>query len=870
MITKMAVKFNDVKIPVKGLLDYAKMFYSEPSSELVYAEYKNGDTNVEVVYGVSTTGDFDAMSFVNGIHTQEGGLHVDAFVNPLAKKISDKFVKQRKTVSTRDVKGHLRVWVNAVVPNPQFNNQSKNKLTGPYIKPDVSTTVFNKVSKWSFVEEIELMLKSKELVALKGVEKKNKTFKAIKGYDQANNAGKKKSGDCSLILCEGLSAKTFAVTGIQHGFGGKSGRDWYGIYPLRGKGLNVRNATKEAISKNREIVDMIQILNLKFGVDYSIKENFDTLNYGSVIILADSDVDGKHIVGLIMNFFHHMFPSLFKRPGFIINMCTPIVSIQDKKIHHRFYAQTDADKFINDNESIIGRMKVKYLKGLGSSNDKEIKETFGKLVIEYDTKNDKEMDKEMDKVFNQKYADIRKEWLEQYNPDLPEITSGKINDKTSVINDVTISDFLNREMIKFSIDDCLRNIPNVFDGLKISQRKILYASFLKGNEKMKVSQLAGFVSEKTNYHHGEQCLFDTITKMGQDYTGSNNIPLLEKDGQFGSLIANGKDAASARYIFAKQSKIARKIFRPEDDQLLKYVVDDGDKVEPEYYIPIIPMILVNGSTAIATGWSTNIPSFNPKDIIQSVEEWIDTRETKNTIDPWYRNHSNGLINVSDVKYESLGRILKNGKKWVVEELPVGMSIESYKTYLEGLYEDKRIKSLKNYSTPDKVYFEFECDEQLDLDNTKLKSTINLTNMVVFLEHDRLKRMVTVNDIIKVFCEKRLECYSIRKKMQLASMTEKKNILTGKCKFLDNIMNNKLEVFKVKEEDIIKVLKKEKYHSVEGNYDYLLNIPMRTFSFESLKKLETELKKIISEIDILEKTKIEDIWKNELNELKNLI
>ena len=153
------------------------------------------------------------------------------------------------------------------------------------------------------------------------------------------------------------------------------------------------------------------------------------------------------------------------------------------------------------------------------------------------------------------------------------------------------SDYIDTELIKFSIDDCGRSIPNIFDGLKQSQRKILYATFLKnlkpGGKSMKVVQLAGFVAEKTNYHHGEQCLFETITKMAQDFPGSNNIPYLQKDGQFGSRLSGGKDAANARYIFTKLTKLTRLIFRPEDDVLLKNVLDDGDLVEPEFYLPIL-------------------------------------------------------------------------------------------------------------------------------------------------------------------------------------------------------------------------------------------------------------------------------------------
>jgi len=869
MITKLNVFFNNEKIPVKGLLDYAKMFYQEPSTELVYQKYDSNEFPIEVVYGSSNTGDFIDVSFVNGIQTGEGGVHVDAYILPLARKVSERFASKKKSVSTRDVKGHLRMWVNATLPNPRFNNQSKNKLIGPSVKPEVAQTVFNKVIKWEFVNDIENMLKAKEMVALKTTEKKTRTFRAIKGYDPANNNGKKgKWKDCSLILCEGLSAKTFAVKGIQEGFNGKKGRDWYGIFALKGKGLNVRNASKEAISKNKEIVDMIQILNLRFGVDYSNDENFETLNYGRVIILADSDQDGYHIVGLILNFFHFLFPSLIKRQGFIVNMCTPITKITLGKEHLSFYSLKEAEEWLSQNQQRRG-IKIKYLKGLGSSSDNDIKDSFGKVVIEYDTIKDTIMDKEMNKVFLQSQTEQRKEWLTTYNPSIPDIRYKQVMDNTTTIKGITISDFLNKEMIKYSIDDCLRNIPNVFDGLKISQRKILYASFLKGREKLKVSQFAGFVSERTNYHHGEQCLFDTITKMGQDFPGSNNIPLLDKDGQYGSRASSGKDAASARYIFAQQALLARKIFRQEDDQVLETVVDDGEQVEPTFYIPIIPMILVNGSVAIATGWSTNIPSFNPKDVIQQVKNWIKKMEI-DTITPWCNGHLNSIEKISNVRYMSKGKLEQTKNKYIISELPIGISTESYKSFLEDLYENKRIKSLKNYSTANEVHFEFECESELDIDSLKLLSPINLTNMVVFLENDKLKRMDSTKQIINVFCKKRLEVYKIRKEMQLNTLKEQRNVLESKCKFLDAIMKDELQVFKVKEDVVLERLKKDKYHLVDDKYDYLLNMHMRSFTEEHLLKLETELKKIISDIWKLKEMTEEKMWLGELSELEKCL
>jgi hypothetical protein len=232
---------------------------------------------------------------------------------------------------------------------------------------------------------------------------------------------------------------------------------------------------------------------------------------------------------------------------------------------------------------------------------------------------------------------------------------------------------INQELIKFSMEDCCRSIPNLFDGLKKSQRKILYSVFKKNlkhdGKSMKVAQLAGYCAENSNYHHGEQCLYDTITKMSQDFPGSNNVPYFEKDGQFGSLAYGGKDAANARYIFTKCAVLTRLLFPEEDDALLNYTLDDGDKVEPDYYLPILPTILGNGCTAgIGTGWSCSVPCHDFLQLAEKVKLWlVDPTSVERAMDlmPSYNNFKGSIKKVEDNKFASLGileEITQKGKK----------------------------------------------------------------------------------------------------------------------------------------------------------------------------------------------------------------
>ena len=543
MITKVNVYLNDVKIPVKNLQEYAKLYLNQEKQEEDDDEEKRKKCDnilfithegCEVVLTPNESNNFDAISFVNGVETYEGGVHVEAWSNaifkPILEKINGAGKKGTPQLNLKDVKQFFRLFLNCSLINPEFTSQEKTKLSAPNVKTKIETKHINNIMKWDVIEKIKDIIRSKELLALKKTEKK-KGFKKIEGYDPANNAGGKWSQDCTLILCEGLSAKTYAVMGIEVGAYGKKGRDWYGIYPLRGKVLNTRNASTTSISKNREITDIIQALGLKFGVDYTDDKNFNTLNYGKLMLLTDQDDDGIHISGLIINMFHSLFPSLIKRENsFLITMKTPLIRIYQKNKDICFYSVNEYKKYIEEKGKVEGR--VKYFKGLGTSNEKEVKDSFGKKIVEYIE--DDKTDENINKVFHTKFSDVRKTWLESYDPN-----NVVLENEDENVNKMTYSDFMDHEMIKFSIDDCKRSIPNLIDGLKESHRKILYSCFLKNlkhsGKTLKVAQLAGFVAEKTNYHHGEQCLYDTITKMAHEFPGSNNIPLLFRDGQFGCL-----------------------------------------------------------------------------------------------------------------------------------------------------------------------------------------------------------------------------------------------------------------------------------------------------------------------------------------------
>lgn len=242
----------------------------------------------------------------------------------------------------------------------------------------------------------------------------------------------------------------------------------------------------------------------------------------------------------------------------------------------------------------------------------------------------------------------------------------------------------------FSNADNVRSIPSLVDGLKPGQRKVLFTC-IKRNDKreVKVAQLAGSVGEQSAYHHGEQSLCMTIVNLAQNFVGSNNINLLEPRGQFGTRLAGGKDSASPRYIFTKMSPLTRMIFHPNDDALLKHEYDDNQKIEPVWYIPIIPMVLVNGAEGIGTGWMTKIPNYNPRELVENLRLMMNDEEPVIML-PWYKNFKGTIEDCGDNRYVVSGEVAVIGtEKIEITELPVGTWTQSYKeNVLEPLLHGK--------------------------------------------------------------------------------------------------------------------------------------------------------------------------------------
>jgi len=611
-------------------------FTAPNGDECVIVEKDPGDT--------LTLEDVDSVSFVNGIRTQAGGIHVNVWRDTIFRALVTTFNTKKKgkkatttlKTSAKEMYPYMTLFIRTEVDRPSFASQTKDCLTG--LKDENGKNIdyrllnaksktqkeswnemleknLKKMMRWNFITLLEEKIAIKEerkLARKEGVSSSRLRLDPSKATD-AIKAGTRDSSKCTLWIGEGQSAIAF----VNRGIGSiPKGRDHNGSYAIRGKFINVRNATTREVNSNEEVSSLKKMIGLHAGVDYSDPDNRKELRYGKICIVADADDDGIHIRGLLLNFFFHSYRALIEE-NFVESFSTAVAAVMFKKKSLeslKFYSNPEFKKWYEESSKENKIDRVNYLKGLGSINPREAPGYFqDPKVISYVP--DDEQEETMKLGFDDRESDARKVW----------ITDSLASEDSEYQYEgiMTLSAFVSEQLIIYHRMVLFRALPCIWDGFKESQRKILYA-ILKRNYSAPndLERVTGAIKEETAYHHGGNSIAEAITKMGQGFVGSNNIPLCVNDGEFGTRVNGGSDHAKPRYLKTMPEKIARCLFPAVDDALLERKTEDNVPVEWEYYIPILPMILVNGANGIASGFSTNIPSYNPKDLIRRVRRWL--------------------------------------------------------------------------------------------------------------------------------------------------------------------------------------------------------------------------------------------------------
>lgn len=922
---KLRVHFNGERLDVQRFEPYLEMF--EGIEPPVYFTKINERWEVGVGF---SDGSFQHISFVNSISTSKGGTHVNYVADKIVSRLASVVKKRNKgeEVKPNQIKNHLAIFVNCLIVNPAFDSQTKENLTtkaanfgssceipDKMIKAIEKSQIIDNILSWSKLKQ------SQELKRKSGT--KTTRMLRITKLDDANFAGTSKSSQCTLILTEGDSAKALAISGL-----GVVGRDFYGVFPLKGKLLNVREASHAQIMKNEEIQNITKILGLSFGKEYT---DTSSLRYGHLMIMTDQDHDGSHIKGLLINFLHHFWPSLLHIDGFLQQFITPIVKCSKGKIEIPFYTIPEYKAWRESHDDGKG-WKIKYYKGLGTSTAAEAKDYFSNLgTHEVAFRWDDQAADMIEMAFAKKRVEDRKLWLLAMEPGI------HINYKSKF---VTYDNFVNHELILFSHADNERSIAHFMDGMKPSQRKVLYSCFKRNlRQEIKVAQLAGYVSEHSAYHHGEASLTQTIIGMAQNFVGSNNINLLSPCGQFGTRLMGGKDAASPRYVFTKLENVTRALFHPHDDPLLEYLEDDGQQIEPLYYVPIIPMALVNGCEGIGTGWSSSVPTYNPRELIANLRRMIAGEEPEEML-PWFRGFTGTVQQKAPHSYLVTGTLEEVDEQTVrISELPVGRWTTDYKQFLEGSLiggvsastkDDKDdnttsstavpfVKDFKENHTDTTVLFtvtlpadklsEFDKEKGGLIKKFKLDTTLGTTNMNLFDLASRIKKYDGPLHLLREFFQVRMQYYDHRKGHLINQLTIDWEKLDNKVRFLLTVIQNDIVVANRKKIELLndirafglkpfyEVSNRDTNHqrkddddqedpvtdimasqsesgadaaqasSLEKGYDYLLSLKLWNLTMEKVQELIHQRDAKHQELEDLKNTTAEGLWLRDLQALE---
>lgn len=846
------------------------------------------------------------ISFVNGIATRRGGKHVEY----VTKNVLGAFCEYAKKKAKIDISPALLkdsiVWfINSTIVNPSFDTQTKETLTTPASKfgstPEISAKFVEMLSKIGLLDEASALLDAKTARDAKKTDgKKRVTVRGIPKLDDATWAGTPKSVECTLILTEGDSAKTTAISGLK-----VVGRERYGVFPLKGKILNVKDISADKKMQNQELTHIKQILGLETNKVYT---DLKQLRYGRVMIMTDQDVDGSHIKGLLMNLFHTEWPSLL-RLGFLCCLMTPLLKAVKGKTTLCFYSESEYTAWkVAQGETGLRGWSTKYYKGLGTSTAAEAREYFGSMnTVEY-TWDNLTSDGAIDLAFNKKRSDDRKTWLATFDRKRHlEVAAGGAR--------VDYARFVNDELIHFSNEDNIRSLPNVMDGLKPSLRKIFWAA-LKRNltSEIRVAQLAGYVSEKAAYHHGEASLTGAIIGMSQNFVGSNNINLLSPNGQFGTRLMGGKDSASPRYIHTELMPIVKAIVKKADDAILEYTDDDGLQVEPVTYMPVVPMLLVNGSLGIGTGFSSTVLPYNPDEIVGALKWRLQgglTDLSTLSLTPWWFGFKGRVIPGKDTKTwisNGIYEFIDDEKCLVrVTELPIGMWTADYKDMLEQMImdqeksgSDKKGKKKVAGAAPEKEekevlmrlrgyvanYNDVDVDFTLELEpdyyhtvrgypaefetDFKMTASHKTSNYVAFDVEGKIRHFASAGEIMEQFYGARLGAYEKRKSHELARMAAEIKELQARLTFIRAVVEKRLVVANASDEELLSGLQALQLPALsdgEGlkGFEYLLKMRIDRIKAAAVVDLEGEVAAATAIRDTLAATSIQQLWLADLEE-----
>jgi DNA topoisomerase-2 len=870
---KVPVIFNGHNITSMRANEYAGAYFK--NLEILTHEYVSLINNESMEIVLVDDSNAKVVSFVNGMITREHGNHVEAVYNSLKNYIdminlSIKELKSdaKKKLTRKDLKNHLSMIINFHIDNPQMSGQAKSMYEGPTASFEIPEAKIKKLMKWDVTRRLQGVIYSK-------FDRENSKFdgqqvehiKDDKGID-ATYAGKKGGHYCTLYIVEGDSAMSMAITMLDFL---PEGKRYNGIFPMRGKPVNPADKSEEKVRKNKELTVLIKYIGIKNGVDYTDDNNYRQLRYQRIVILTDADVDGIHITGLVYNIFHKRFRSLLMRPQFVWRMRTRIISAVKGKKNPQikaFYCISEYLQWkdeIPENES--KKWVLSYKKGLGTNTRREIEEDVNNSRM-INVVFDEDADNKLIMAFSKKTTNDRKKWMSEYDPNIiPELDG-----------DQNISNFFDEEYKGYCIYSLGRAIPKLLDGLKVVQRKILWTAFkewgssgrwnasvYKDDTKfMKLAQFGSYVANTTEYHHGEKSVEEAIICMARDFCGTNNLPYFTQQGSFGTRA--GYKAAQARYLFIKPIWWLPLVFKDEDMSILEIEEDEGKQIEPKFFLPIIPMILINGATGIATGYSTEIPNHHVWDIIDWLFKRLQGEKDPIMPDPWYRRFTGEI----EIKKKENGKITMNtigtfeieneGGDIMVTEIPVKTSLKDYREEMEKLRDRGFIEDVEDLSDSETPRFRITGLQGSNFENLRLNKISGISNLVVLDEYSRPIMFNNTTILMEEFYKQRLPFYEIRRQKQISLIKERIETLNLKIKFIEAVMQRKIKWENEKKDFVYKQMDE---YTPRLPHSFLSEIKFYNCTKESILESLNEIKEETERYNKYLQSTPESLWIEDL-------
>lgn len=442
-----------------------------------------------------------------------------------------------------------------------------------------------------------------------------------------------------------------------------------------------------------------------------------------------------------------------------------------------------------------------------------------------------------------------------------------------------ITEFLNKEYKDYSLYVIAnRACPSLIDGFKTGARKIMHAALkgsLKNGDTKKVTNLAGETMNYSLYQHGDASLNGTIITLSQEF--NFNLNPLYVDGQNGTL--RSQEAASPRYLYVRHSKYTP-IWKTDYD-LLEFEEEEGQYVEPKYYLPIIPVILCQRQQGMAPGYAFSTMSYSPIDIIDACKEILTSRKKKDILDdfvihPYIRDIKKKNWKFEEDKWINYGEFKwdEKRKQIIITDLPYDTSFDSFEKLLNKLVENDDIKDWKNISSGNEIEYHIDCKKgkwsstlKGKLINKKIEQKLKLRKQVpddllwVIDENKKVKHFNNNKDLIEYFVDFRLTKYTDRKKLLVKILTEKYDKNCELVKFIELVCKGKLKIRNRSKKDIAVDMKEYKL-PIE-----LISTPMSKCTIEERDELLKQNESIKKELDYIKKTTEKQMYINDLDSLR---